>query len=417
MSFKVAMTRVAAGMGATQDITTADLGGLTPKAAILIAVQATANNTFRDDAGMSYGFVSGASNQGVMSIFADDNQDSMVCKRRSTTSYCVMLIDDSGSVNGRASFNSWISNGIRISWADNFDNAYFITAIFFAGTQLSASVGKFTPASVQNNSVNVTAPNFRPNFLFFTGGRSTFADTVLNDCFLYMGVCDDSLNQYSTYMRTRNSTGASQNTCEIQQNRAVYDQLGSTALEITAYTGSGFTATTRDANWVANDDILYLALKMANHDNHVQVINPKTSAGNQGYTGYGHTPQFVFIIPTFSTAYASNSECSVGTGKWAQGPYNVEDMITNESSVGVSNTKSLSDNGNIIQHSDDAGSAAAGYTASFVSADADGFTLNFSTTQAPTVLWISATMEEEQPEPTRVPDLMPFFLKNDKSLT
>jgi len=117
MSVIIATTRVACQIaGGNQDITAADLGGITPKAARFIVVRATADGTPADHASICYGAATGTEEQWVVAMSSEHGAGATNVYRRATDDECVMILDPTdGSIDGEAAFAAFINNGVRIT--------------------------------------------------------------------------------------------------------------------------------------------------------------------------------------------------------------------------------------------------------------------------------------------------------------
>ena len=130
MSIKIATTRVAANTSTgNQDITTAKLAGLIPKAAMLVCTIATSDNTAVDNRAMSIGLTDGT-NQNVITGYSENGVGTSDCYRRSATDELIMILDNAGAIDGEANFVSFIAGGIRINWGDAPTAAYLIDVTF-----------------------------------------------------------------------------------------------------------------------------------------------------------------------------------------------------------------------------------------------------------------------------------------------
>ena len=167
MPVTVAITRVACSTsGGTQDITTTDLGGLTPKAAIFILSSATADGTAANHAQMSIGATDGTSQWATTSIIRNGQTTSDVYSRSSNTRVFQILNTTTGALSGDAEFSSWLTNGIRINWTDSIGTAFLFTVVFFAGSDLSVKAGTIS-ASTTDQAEVTPPPRLRRMMLFF----------------------------------------------------------------------------------------------------------------------------------------------------------------------------------------------------------------------------------------------------------
>ena len=164
MGVTVAVTRAAANLATgTQDFTTTDLGGLTPVGALFIITKATADGTPADHAIVGIGAATGSSERWACSVTSEHGVSATDTNRRAMTDECVCLISEgTGTVDGEADFDSFITNGVRINWGNAPASAYLVTVLLLAGTDTSAYAGVFTGHASTNGVTDVTDPGFQP---------------------------------------------------------------------------------------------------------------------------------------------------------------------------------------------------------------------------------------------------------------
>jgi len=165
----IANTRVAADIDTapyTQDITTADLGGLTPVAAIIEVTRAITDGVQADHYGFSIGAATGASNEWCASFSVEDGTAAADTAQITSSSKCiVLLVPGDTTVDGEAEFSAWITNGIRINWTNAPGAAFLIKVKFIAGTDVSAHANNISLGDSEDNAVDITAPAFEPDFM------------------------------------------------------------------------------------------------------------------------------------------------------------------------------------------------------------------------------------------------------------
>jgi hypothetical protein len=400
MGVTIATTRVACNTATgDQTITTADLGSLTPKAAMFICSKGVTDGTAAADAALCMGATDGT-NQRVASVFSEDNEATSDCAYRGATDEVVMIIDDVGNVDGEANFKNFTSNGVVITWGDAPAAAYLLTVIFFAGTDLSAHVNEFTSSAIADGEVDVTDPGFEPDQVIVFAHRGAFNDTAAQACSPTIGFCDNGVSvvQGSINMAELNGQAAC-TMFAISRNDRVCQNINASGaglygdIELASFDASGFSSFTRR---IADNTVGYLALAFGGAAEHwVGTITSPTSTGNDAQTGPGFTPQFVMIAPSFIVAEDTLEEDG-DAGSYGIGVFDGDDeyctSIAMEDAQGTMDTQSLSDDTAINLPLDDGG---AGFTASFVSFDANGWTLNFSATDGTARQWVALAIGEE----------------------
>jgi len=398
MSVKVAVTRVACNVGVgNQDITTVALGGLTPKAAWFIITEATSDGVAVNHAVLGVGAATATDERWAVCGSSENAVATTDTYRRGVTDECVLIIDPSnGAVDGEADFVSFIANGVRINWGNAPGAAYLLTAILFAGTDVNGYAGTFKPHATVNNSVDITDPNFEPDFLLLAGTGYNFDDSAHGYDNLSLGIVASggSVMQGSRTFMSVDGVATTDVQGGITASYGYCAPMGSDfryKLEFGTFDAQGFTVTTRYGDSL-NRDVGYLALEFSGYSVWAGGIDSKTSGGNQAYAGPGFPPQAVFILPTFLTGYdawdSTGLAATLGFSAFTSAAEYCN-SIQDEDSQGTSDTQSLSDDVAVNLPQDD---GSAGFVASYVSMDANGFTLNFTTTDGTTRKWFAGAI-------------------------
>ena len=389
-----------------QDITTADLGGLTPKAALFIVSYGVTDGTPAAHAVLSYGAATGTSNRWVVGGTNEDAQGTTDTDRFAYADRCIEIMNPGDqTTDGRADFVSFITNGVRINWSDAPASAYLLTVVLFAGTDLSVHANTFTMHATVNNAVDVTDPGFEPDVLILAGGSDlSFGNSLAQWQLSYGFVHNDRASGITQRaVGTKSIGGAATSAC-ISRCTASYGIVhilnsGNVykGAEFGTFDADGFSCTSR-INGGGGSGIGYLALRFGAGpavDSWLGTHTTPVAPGNDADAGPGFTPQAVLFLGTMmeaiDTAYTHGLAGSFGLGAFdADDEYMVS--VCAEDGVGTSNTQSLSDD-TAVQLPDDDG--AAGLTASFVSFDANGWTLNYSAVEANAKLFFVVAIEEE----------------------
>jgi cellulose synthase/poly-beta-1,6-N-acetylglucosamine synthase-like glycosyltransferase/mannose-6-phosphate isomerase-like protein (cupin superfamily) len=399
----VATTRVTANTSTgNQDITTNELGGLTPKAAIITASYAVTDATAANHNVISYGATTGASNEWVTAHTSEDGQDPTDADQTWETNLSVLLRNPGAqTVDGSAEFNSWIENGIRINWTNAPAAAYFLTVTLFAGSDLSAHANSAITNTTQDASTDITDPGFEPAIVI---GGGTYRASGLRDATHHtfgVGFAHNDgaggITQGSADFFDRDNQGTSQAAAKSYNNRIAMNMGASDTdrtFELEDFDSSGFSITTRDG--VAFGDVfLYLALDFGADVSSAtgQKAFPN-STGTENVTGVGFKPQYVGIIgtsmPALSTAY-TNLQAATYFYSQMDETDQFSTAWANEDAQPASDTQSLSDNQavNFPEHN----GASTLYAATLTSFDNDGWTWNFSTAQGGTDIYFWYAIE------------------------
>jgi len=375
----------------TQDITTPDLGGLTPKAAMFITSAGITDGTARVDGGMSVGFTDGTVT-GAAGTRADDALGTANTQRGSALTEgtdedsCVMLVSPtSNALEFRAEFDSWLTDGIRIDVIVAPSVAYLVTVVFFAGSDLTVDVDVVTIGNTVDNETDVTAPGFEPDLVFFTTiGANTPSQTSQGHYSFGVAHFDgaSTITQKAVGYQDRDNNPTMRTASWLSSNRALAIYQNTTnaidfLAEIANFDSSGFSIFERNAGG-NNARVVYLALDFGGVvDAWVGSIDTPTATGNDAQTGPGFKPQVVGFGMTIAVSEDANNNSGQGSVGFSVFDADDEYAVSCSSvdSVGTSDNQGLSDNV-AVEIPDEDGTALL--TATFVSFDSLGWTTNYS---------------------------------------
>lgn len=401
MSFVRAVTRAAANTSTgNQDFTTTDLGGLTPKAAIVIMTKAITDGTAANDAALSIGATDGT-RQWVLSTFDENGTADSDTYRHFRDDALVYIMDGTGAADGIAVFVSFIADGIRINWTDAPAGAYLVQVELFAGTDLSVYAGTASPNGTLNAATDITAPNFEPDNVFMASGGST-VNTLTAALYAAVGIAKNdgggAVTQHGWFWNSADAAAA-ENLEAILSTLYSTGQIDSGAYlwagEVDDFDSQGFSVYTRVNNTVGTDVFGYLALKYNGVvSTWVGTVDSPTATGSDSETGPGFRPQHVLEIATLITAvdtFRTNAQC----GSTCFNSFDADDefstSVTAEDAAVTMNTQSLSDNTAVNLPLD---TGATAHIATFTSFDATGYTRNFTTANGTLRKWIGWAISE-----------------------
>jgi hypothetical protein len=403
MTITTAVVRAGASATATtQDFTSSGFG--TAKACIVICTLAVTDGTAAADNAFGLGFATGTSNRFCQCPADEDGVATQDCTRVIRNDSIIWLSNpgSSGSL-AVADFTAFITDGIRITWSSVTGNQELVTVILLGGDDLSAHANSITWLDTVNEAIDVTAPGFEPDIVFMIGSRDEVFNTPGGgDTEASFGICHNDgasgITQRAIGMRYDNGEATSAVEMEFSTDATlVYSNNGSHdwEVELGTFDSSGFTATARDAGG-NNSVCAYLALKFASHSSWVGTHSTPTSTGNSADTGPGFTPQFAMLGPstaiTADTLYTDSTALTTGIAAF-DGTNEFCTTVSSEDGQATMDTQSLSDN-TAVNVPDSGGTALL--TASYVSFDANGFTLNYSAVDASNIrLFWGFAVEED----------------------
>jgi len=158
----------------TQDITSLDLGGAQPKACLVIATYAVLDEFSTGNQCIGFGFTDGTRSYYETMFTAYDTSHPYTFGWRRGYGYgFVCTTNASGTATLKGTFNSWVTNGIRINWT-TISSGVRCVAIFFGGSSVSARVGQVTrnPGS----TTAVTDPAFTPDLMYYAAMRGAASE-------------------------------------------------------------------------------------------------------------------------------------------------------------------------------------------------------------------------------------------------
>jgi hypothetical protein len=362
------------------------------------------DGTVAVDRVLSFGACTGVSNRWAVGNYDEDNQASSDSLGWYATDEVVQIFDPSdASLEAEADFSAWTSNGVTINWASAPDAAYLMTVVFFAGTDLSAYAdGEINLGNTTDLETDITGPGFQPDIVIagmclgvnnpgtISHGRNSFG-------FVHY----DGVSTY-TQRTITTVTEDSKATTEVDsalRNDAIVVEISSAAAfdwwgEAGGFDSSGFSVWSRN-NGANQRDLNYLALSFGGAvDSWIGTHTTPTSTGNDSETGPSFTPQFVLMITSLmeahNTAYDDGRAGTIGLSVFdANDEYST--VVSAEDASATSDSQSLSDDRAIVIPDDD---GTLDIEATFVSFDANGWTVNYSNAPSTAKLLPALAIEE-----------------------
>jgi len=390
MAVTTAIVRAVANTAlGTQDFTVAGFG--MAKAAIFIMTYAIADDVAADHANFSYGATDGVS-QFNIAVTDEDGQNPTDSNERVTETFCIVGLDPGTlTEDGEASFDSFITDGIRINWDTASSTAFLITAILFGGDDLSAFVGSQVVGNAVGTAHIVADVGFESHLVFsaMVNGERVASPTGSNAEYSIGAIHNDAAGgvtqrSYALFSQT----GQSPSLIAAYMS-ALYGCMHITiggavdwGCEWSAFTGSGFTITER-IDGGNTTEVFYLCLRGASpNDFSVGTHSTPVVNGEDSETGPNFEPQLVILgmthIDTVNTGDAGDDAGTQGIAAFTD-TAEFANSNTMEDNVGTSNTQSLSAARAIESPLDD---GLTGISADFVSMDTLGYTLDYSATLA-----------------------------------
>jgi len=211
----------------TQDITISGAGASDEFIACLIFATATvtANDTVTAEHGLSIGWTDGT-NQYVQVGFSEDGSANTDTRRAQRTDSIIHVINEAGAVQHQFSFDSFITDGVRLTIDNQAAAAYKFTLVLVRGSPGSVAIaGTFDDLGSGTSAIPIDITGVNPNIIFTgcTGNNASLPNNGvhliqsfgiwINDgadtqkC-LNFGLNDGSATAQSTsYLSTNDSMG------------------------------------------------------------------------------------------------------------------------------------------------------------------------------------------------------------------
>lgn len=365
---------------------------LTPTAAVIVWAGAESNGTARDEAAIGVGVTDGTNDY---AIGATAEHGAGTIQNNTITREAVIANVTPNALTSRseAAHVDFSAGGETINWTKTYTTAFRLAGLGIVAT--NAAAGVCTPHATADSSINIT-PGFTPDALIFIH-TGTNAPALGNDYRSALGFAVNGGDQIAVSWRYDDDTASQLTAGQIASTRSglAVGIIGTTrnATEVTSW-GSTTTVTSRDSGNAGGDEMFWLALELENGV-WCGIIDTPTSTGTQAYTGVGFRPGALLVvgtmIATVDSAITDADAGSIGYGIWCNdgGEYCVTAQA--ENGAGTSNTQSYANTKIMDLPIDDGG---AGITATMVSADADGFTLNYTAVLGTARKWLVFALED-----------------------
>tara|TARA_R110000868_G_scaffold301380_1_gene561845 strand:- start:915 stop:2411 length:1497 start_codon:yes stop_codon:yes gene_type:complete len=367
------------GSTGTQDITIAGFG--TCIGAIFDMNVGDVDNTVQATDRRSIGYCDGT-NVALSFLGATNGVSTSNTSRRESSTSVIAEMDGGGTISGVATFNSFITDGVRINVTSTSPNQRFCTVTLIGGDATNVKVN-FSPAlgTSAGNTV-VSTVGFEADLVMTSCAGLASNAGLADHSILSRGIAvNDGAD--SNFMRgtfDQDGLGTTKTGSYLSDTYAT-GQYFTNALSwggsIGSYTSSGFTVTTNKS--ASNDVFAYIAIKFANTFVKASIEDTPAATGAASFGATPSTPNFLQIL--------SGGAAALNTPK---GGLNTSDFYgdaTNQYSVSSfsADNVSIADNGKInktggLIQLDTVGTTQLDST--FTGFTATGADFNFTTTTA-----------------------------------
>jgi hypothetical protein len=388
-----------ANTSTTQDVTV----GFQPGAVLFSNVSTVTSTSVPDHGVFSFGAATGASNEGAISVFDQDNLDTTNAYKYMTDTGSIVTEEDyDSSVETRADLTSFGADKFTITWdntnkvTDSLEICYLAfgsaTSSGYTWQQAGFKSGSFVKTSSNNTEQTIThSLGKMPKAIIFYGTNGTTTGTFVSDAKYFFGISSgfDTANNRSVSLASDDgvtTTNASRRHSNTPIAYVTWGEALESAAEMVSWDENNFTIKWT-TNTASTDYIINYMVIGGSETVKAKIVgwNTLSATGDKSVTGAGFRPDAVVHIstptlPTDTTLPATNASGLLAMGvmdrrgnQWANMLY-TQDALTTTTTTRVQ----VSDQTFVRVKSDEVieGKAA------FKSMDSDGFTVNFS--QSPT---------------------------------
>jgi hypothetical protein len=386
-------TRVTCPVGTgTFDITIPGMG--TPKLALFILTRGTVDGTAANSAMMSLGAADGT-NQWSAAMMSGTGGNATSVASRGMTDQAVTIIN--GVVlQGEASFDSWITDGVRLNFTDTFTEAVLLTVVFFGGADFNGEAGAINLGTATTAQTHTLAREPDAMILFSVG--ELFNDTGVSRAQSILGLVHNNragtLTQRSMGIAEATSVADGQPVARMMEDKAIFQLTAATGAvdyEVTINSIVSTTLTFTSSANAGSDRVGYIALDLQGRACDVFTYEPPTSATSSSIA-LAYNPTFCILGLNGCTA-VDTAEQDGDAGVFGISVMDSTAQFCNsiaiEDASATTDTQSLSDDQAIrLPAHDGASDLYAGTLTDFTG----GVNMSFTAAHATTRKWIGMTI-------------------------
>ncbi len=375
-AFSAVYTVAAATSTGTQDLTLSGLG-FTPKAVIITASSDAGDGTEQTDVQYCIGMSDGTTTK-AKAVGIEDNVSTNGDATRYAQNDLIVIpgATSPAAMLGRATFTSFIADGVRVNWSVAPPSATQLHIQVFGGDGLLAHVDTEFSNTIETD-VEVTGAGFTPDAIVTAAVLNGTASASI--AYLTVGMASTAENQQCYAL---NGTTSTTTQCAFSQVRPYFAGAGinetmNTFAVFSHFTDDGFVY---DREGPGSHSFAYMLLASARPIYAGGYDAPTSPTTSQAHTGFGFRPQSVFMWATPFTTDDTGStvdpeSIALSTHLFdADRAYSIN--IATEDAADPTDAWTRWDSQALLSYGSD---RTLHQDAEFVSFDADGFTLNYST--------------------------------------
>lgn len=353
--------------------------------------------------GQGCGFTDGTNNRAMAWGGEQRTSSNESASILSATSCVIIGQETNGSANwttkAAASFSSFDADGFTLNWGTvDGSNAHYFGFIAIGGSGISVDVDTITEGGTTGN-YSTTAPGFQPTFAMFLYGRSAAGSG--NTAIGGLGFAVSSSERAMTFHVTQQgqSTPNFRNrlrTTKIAEITAANSDTVLSDSDFVSFDANGFTLN-RATDDATDRPIYYLAISGVTAD--ITQITQPASTGADAHTGVGFQPTLLMLVSHGDTAASAGTtvEESFGAGMSST----VRAVAASQYQVQASNDQDVArdfETNQILSLGDPTTPTQEGL-ADLTSLDADGYTLNYGTSDGSARLILAISMKDAGASP------------------
>lgn len=380
MSFHAKKGTFAASTGTgTQAVTGV---GFQPSVVIFWSVALTAAGSGAG-AYHSFGVGVSSSSQWAFSYNDDDAVTTTEANRISTDTKCIVFASSGAVLDCQGALSSLDADGFTIDWGASGAPATAVLIHYLAlgGTDLTGVKTGIVTGPASTGSQAITGVGFQPDLVLMATSLNTSTGALAASANLAIGFATSSSARVSSAIRSRDAQTTSDVASLQVENKILSGLLSNSAgvsgtYDLTSMDADGFTLNNTTA--ASGAKYGYLALKGGHYK--VGMESQKTSTGTKATTGAGFKPGAALFVSNgethLTTVSSTRSRLTIGgtdfTTEGCTWVESVDALTTMDTNQRTNTTKS-------IVH---ATTAAGLLGEADATADADGFTLDWTTADA-----------------------------------
>lgn len=245
----------------------------TPKAAYFIASAATTEETKTNHARLSVG-----ATDGIREWAIQTRSENGLANVDSSTTYandrCIVIMTAAtgSSIDGTASFNKFVRDGVELTWNDTYSDAT-ICCILFGGEDLEVRADNTPITNTEDAFTTISDLGFNPEFIFtnLSAGDRLSAPTTFatrsgiefSTGIVHRDSETDVVTQLSMANESVNGSSPSEGAIESRDNYGILDLSSGdpvAALEFSSFNSSGFSTILKLGTFSDTSDLFYLAV-------------------------------------------------------------------------------------------------------------------------------------------------------------